>query len=142
VPSTSFRFGTGQQHEVRIECGLLGSEKYYVDGALVQRLWSFRMSGLRTFKAHGHEIQVRVKVDLKRVCCEASVDGDLVATDLFAAFNAEMSEPFQVSPRMAGIAAFFLAIGLTTFMVFTYLMSQDQESRQPHDVAQQAARGD
>ena len=90
MPSSSFRFGAHAEHEVRIESGWLGGEKYFVDDVLVLSVWSFRLRGVREFEALGHNIQIRMAINRKGAHAEAWVNGKVVATDLFSEFNARV----------------------------------------------------
>lgn len=86
LATSVFRFGPGQAHECRIAWGLFGSERYFVDGVLVQRIWRLG-PGARGFTAAGHRIRVEV-TGLRRPAGRAFVDEVLVQDDLFAEFNA------------------------------------------------------
>jgi hypothetical protein len=90
MPSTSFRFGPNVQHKFSIEFGLFGSEKYFIDGNLILSQWSFRLSGVREFTFNGYKIQIRVWMTMTAAYGEALVDGECVASDLFAEFNAKL----------------------------------------------------
>lgn len=90
MPSASFRFGPNAKHKVSIECDYFGSEKYYVDGILVLNHWSLRPRVVRAFKFIGYVIQITVAVGMTAAYGEAFVDGECVATDLFAEFNAQL----------------------------------------------------
>lgn len=90
MPSASFYFGPNIRHKVSIECGLFGSEKYFVDGTLMLSLWSLGLGGLREFTFNGYKVQIRIRVGMTAVYGEAFVDGECVASDLFAEFNAKL----------------------------------------------------
>jgi len=124
MPSTSFRFGPDAEHEVTVQCGYFGREKYFVDGALVLSHWSFWPSGTRGFAARGHTIQIRLSVGLNAARAEAFVDGELVADDLFAEFNAMVARHgtnFDVPAKVA----FWLVVAVAAFAGFRLLTSSN-----------------
>ena len=90
MPSSSFHFGPNAQHKFSIEFGLFGREKYFVDDTLILSQWSFRIKGVRTFTFQGHNIEIRVWMSMTAAHGEALVDGECVASDLFAEFNAQL----------------------------------------------------
>jgi len=114
MPSASFRFGADGAHEVKVQCGYFGSEKYLVNGVTVLSLWSLRPSGVREFSAHGHRIQIRMSVTLKKARAEALVDGRIVSDDLFAEFNSMVAQRMGVVPWLVKVAVWF-GIALAVF---------------------------
>ena len=108
MPSASFLFGVNNAHEIKVECGYFGGEKYFVDGVLALSHWSLRPSGVRKFSAHGHDIEIRVSVNHKAARAEALVDGKVVAENLFASFNAKVARHRGGSPWLVKVAVWFV----------------------------------
>lgn len=81
--SATFRFGAGDVHEFRVECDLLGGERYFVDQVLLAKRWSLSAGGSREFDANGHRIRIVLRASPKEVISEAYVDGQLKVKELF-----------------------------------------------------------
>jgi hypothetical protein len=111
MPTATFRFGPLSEHECRILCGYFGSERYFVDGSLVQKRWSLWANGSREFRAGGHLLRIEVSVNLKKVDAAAFVDGQLVASNLFADLNERFKRQRRllnfVTALMIGVAVAF-----------------------------------
>ena len=124
MPRASFRFGPTSQHEVEIQCGYFGSEKYFVDGDLMLSHWSFKPTGVRKFSVHGHNIEIRMTITLKGAHADAFVDKTLVAEDLFAEFNEHLAPRRSGPPRLVKVAVWFVV----AIVVFTGLKFFDQQT--------------
>jgi hypothetical protein len=81
--SATFRFGAGDVHEFRVECDLIGGERYFVDDVLLEKRWSLSAGGDREFVTNGHRIRIVLRVTSKEVVSEAYVDGQLKVKELF-----------------------------------------------------------
>lgn len=125
MPSVSFQFGSAR-HTVRIECGMLGKEQYFVNDKLVLSLWSFRLRGVRQFVFEGHRIEVRVWMTLTQAHGEAFVDGEKVASDLFADFNAQFprlpDDPPAGSAQASGVS-FLSKLGVWLALMLAILVA-------------------
>jgi len=118
--TASFRFGDREQHTCRFEGGYFGSERYYVNDKLVLSLWSIGMRATRTFDAEGHRIEFRVALSLRGAQSDAYVDGKLVASDLFADFNARMNPARSGKPLSA--SRLLYQIGLWVLLVLVLVL--------------------
>ena len=123
MPRASFRFGPTSQHEVEIQCGYFGSEKYFVDGGLMLSHWSFKPTGVRRFSVHGHNIEIRLTVTLKGAHADAFVDNTLVAEDLFAEFNGRLVPRRSEPPWLVKVTVWFVV----AIAIFTGLKFFDQQ---------------
>jgi len=117
--TATFRFGDRELHVCRIECGYFGSERYYVNDQLVLKLWSMGIRGARTFEAEGHRIEVRVALSLRGAQSDAFVDGKLVASDLFADFNARMNPARGSKPLTKSKLIYEVGLWVLLVLVFT-----------------------
>ena len=122
--TATFRFGDRRQHVCRFEGGYFGGERYYVNDKLVLELWNMRMRGAQTFEAEGHRIEFRVALSLRDAQGEAYVDGKLIASDLFADFNARIKparggKPSSAMKIMYEIGLWVLLV-LVLVLVFQY----------------------
>jgi hypothetical protein len=117
MPSASFRFGLADEHEVKLVCGFFGKEKYFVDGNLAASYWSLRRNEVRSFKAFGRDIEIRINVNLKRIIADAYVDGELRTRDLFSEFNARIGEKRR-GPSLRIKVAIWIVLALTFFAIF------------------------
>ncbi len=136
MPRASFRFGPTSQHEVEIQCGYFGSEKYFVDGDLILSHWSFKPAGVRRFSVHGHNIEIRLTVTLKGAHADAFVDNPLVAKDLFAEFNGRLAPHRSGPPWLVMVAAWFVvAIAIFTGLKFFDHQPHPAFKRTPHSAA-------
>lgn len=98
--SATFRFGANDAHEFRAECDLLGGERYFVDGALVQKRWSLSASGSREFEAYGHRIRIVLRAVSRNVQSEAYVDGELRIKELFPRLSKMQNGPWPMAVRV------------------------------------------
>ena len=89
MPHASFRFGGSDQHKVLIDCGLLGHERYSVDGKIVLQQWNLRLHGVREFAYEDHKIRVTIEISRGQARGMAYVNGQLKKQDLFREFNAK-----------------------------------------------------
>jgi hypothetical protein len=115
MPSATFRFGPAREHEVSLVCGYFGTERYFVNGRLVRSQWSLHPTGSREFQAFGHRVRIDLSANLKRVEANAFVDGELVATDLFAKLNEQFARQRQPRSLLVAVLVGFVA----AFVVFT-----------------------
>lgn len=120
--TATFRFGDRQQHVCRFEGGYLGSERYYVNDKLMLKLWSMGMRGVRTFEAEGHRIEFRVAVSWRDARGDAYVDGERVATDLFADFNARIKSAREGKPPLATRLAYQIGLWVLLVLFFMWLL--------------------
>jgi hypothetical protein len=81
--SAAFRFGVNDSHEFRAECDMFGGERYFVDGALIEKRWSLGAGGSREFEVDGHRIRISLRATSKEIRSEAYVDGQLRVKELF-----------------------------------------------------------
>ena len=120
MPTATFRFGEGLTHECSLVFSNFGNESYFVDGALVHKHWSLSPSGARKFTACGYQLQLVVAVNLKRVECNAFVDGVLVADDLFSELNAKIIRVRRNRPP------FYLQVIIWFIIAFVFLILFNQ----------------
>lgn len=92
--TSSFRFGEGDRHEFKILFGLLGGEKYYVDGRLVssRRSFSFDSTYEVVFEQHRIRIEVKITLHPQNFIARAYVDDVLKTDDLFPELRAYFDE--------------------------------------------------
>jgi hypothetical protein len=117
MPSASFKFGPEDAHEIKLVCGYLGKEQYFVDGNLVVSYRSFGWNEVRRFNALGHDIEIRVEMSLKGVRADGFVDGELKARNLFSKFNAKITQKHRGPPPMLK-AAIWIVLALLFFAIF------------------------
>lgn len=74
------------------------------------------MNGVTTFTSHGHNIRVTIVVSTKGIRGEASVDGELISTELFSDLNAKLfhrdfspSRPAKFAVWLGMVAVFLAA---------------------------------
>lgn len=68
--SATFRFGAGDVHEFRVECDLIGGERYFVDDVLLEKRWSLSAGDSREFETDGHRIRIVLRATSKEVVSE------------------------------------------------------------------------
>jgi hypothetical protein len=117
MPSASFKFGPEDEHEIKLVCGYLGKEQYFVDGNLVVCYRSFGWNEVRRFNALGHDIEIRVEMSLKGIRADGFVDGEFKAQDLFSKFNARSAQKRRGPPPMIK-AAIWIVLTLLFFAIF------------------------
>lgn len=92
MPSASFRFGTENQHELRMECSYFGGERYFVNDKLLHSYWGLHPRITREFQAEGHAVRIDLNANLKRIEVNGFIDGELVAPDLYADLNRQFTQ--------------------------------------------------
>ncbi|MES2947154.1 MAG: hypothetical protein V4858_01300 [Pseudomonadota bacterium] len=116
MPTATFHFGSNNEHEARVVCGYLGAERYFVDGKLAHEHWSLKPKVVRQFEVHGHTIRIDFSANLNEIKAKAFVDGELIAADLFAAWNQ------WFKPQRRALALFitfsFAFAGATEVLIF------------------------
>src|SRR6187431_2966688 len=96
----TFRFGADDAHEFRVECDLLGGERYFVDEVLLEKRWSLSAGGSREFETNGHRIRIVLRATSKEVVSEAYVDGQLKVKALFPRLSRMRKGPRAVLVRV------------------------------------------
>lgn len=105
--TSSFRFGNAEQHEFKVVFSYLGREQYFVNDKLHHSHFSVLPRGVRKFKAHGHEIEIRIDVGFRKLEAVALVDGVVVNDNLleaakqgFAEIEKRMKEKVDSTPSL------------------------------------------
>lgn len=82
MTTVQFRFGDAKQHLCKVILGIAGHETYLVNDVVMLKNFSWRFGGVARFTAHGHAVEVHVRVGLPPQG-KAIVDGVLINDDLF-----------------------------------------------------------
>ncbi|MBT0588190.1 hypothetical protein [Alteromonas oceanisediminis] len=66
----------------QVKFSKLGFERYYYDGKLLMRRWSFKFIDTVSFNVDGHAVDIKVNLYPKTFSTQAFVDGALIVEEL------------------------------------------------------------
>ena len=102
--------------EFKVELSFLGFEKYYYDGKLLKKRWSFKFNDSVLFEINGDTIEITVSVSLNHWSMQVLKNGELVVEELFPELKKRVTE--RKKQKRVGKLKAFKNMALWFILVF------------------------
>lgn len=106
--------------EFKVELSFLGFEKYYYDGKLLKKRWSFKFNDGVSFEIDSDIVEIVVSLSLNSWSMQIFKNGGLVVDELFPEFKNKVAER-KKSKRMSK-CKIFQNLVLWFVLVFTFTL--------------------
>lgn len=76
----------------KVDFSMFGLEKYYFNGELLKKRWSFKFNDRLTFDTDGGKVEIVVSLSPKSWSTQAYLDNELVVEELFPEFKKKIED--------------------------------------------------
>ncbi len=76
----------------KVDFSMLGCEKYFYNGNLLLKRWSFKLKDRLSFACDGSNVEIDVSLSKKEWSIRAFVDGVLVVEELFPEYKKKVEQ--------------------------------------------------
>ncbi len=78
--------------EFKVDFSMFGSEKYYYDGELLRKRWSFKFNDRLIFDTAEGKIEISVSLSPKAWSIQAFLDNELIVEELFPEYKQKIED--------------------------------------------------